>query len=467
MKKLLSGVALVALLVWLTPQQSDKDVFKAMPYWMGIMPVSTTPPVASSQTSTHTATPAATSISWSTVDLGVAASDRKIAMFVTLRATSGSATVTVATINGVTAYIIKQLTNGSNTLALVVADVPTGTTNTTVSLTFSASVAACSIFVNRLVGAALSVPSDIQTQTTDNTAMNVYVPAGCGLLAAVIAQTSTSGTTWTNATEVTDAVYNGTTLHSSARVDISSEAASRAVTADVGGTVTEYAAMVVTFQPNGGKAFIAANNVEYLSGANNSSYTFSSSYIGVPHAGRVVIVSVVSGTVGTRTINTCTVAGVSATRVVRATGTDANDWGNTAIFVVSLDASYGSVADIVITCSATAKGLNASVMSAYLLNSTTAYDIASTVLSSSAGDISASLDIPNNGICVSSHGSFNAVDLTMSYTNLTQSFETFLSEGINMNGGYNSRMSTESNRTLTVTASGADSRRTMVAASFS
>lgn len=114
------------------------------------------------------------------------------------------------------------------------------------------------------------------------------------------------------------------------------------------------AAMVVGQQvapapsgPTGTVAYVA----EYSSGANASSYTFSSSSIGTADADRTVIVAVASRKSGaTTTISSVTVGGVAATEVAQASNTISN---TNVAGLYAIDVAAGTTADIVVTFGAT------------------------------------------------------------------------------------------------------------------
>lgn len=174
-----------------------------------------------------------TTYTFGSQNLGVADSDRYIVAAIEARA-GATLSVSSASIGGVAASIVAQTQNAGDCAALVIANVPSGTTGDVV-VTFNTAAARASIQLYRLVGidsetashTATSAPAQDPTTTLDIPAGGVAI--GCG--------TNFGGgsATWTGLTENYDAVVEGQILVSSAYDTFATAQTGRTITIDISG----------------------------------------------------------------------------------------------------------------------------------------------------------------------------------------------------------------------------------------
>lgn len=151
------------------------------------------------------------------VDLGAEASDRVIALTIgSIRSIPTGRTILAVTINGVAAilygHIIKNGSNpvnhpGSVTGVIAVAEVPTGTTGTTVEIVTDGLTAAISFGVHRLTGLSSAVPFDSASASTTGggPSLSLDVPSN-GIVIANYAGCEDPGSVLFSG--VTPSVYN-------------------------------------------------------------------------------------------------------------------------------------------------------------------------------------------------------------------------------------------------------------------
>lgn len=183
---------------------------------------------------TSSTTNAAT-YTFSSQNLGTADSARKIIVAVEARINSSTPTFDSATIGGVSASIAKSAfrTNGttSSICALIVADVPTGTTGDVV-VNYSASCDRCAIQMYRAVGVDSSTPTDTAEATTgDDPTTSIDVPAGGFAIAcAIMNNTGSSQITWTGLTEDHESAPESSSVVGSASDEFASAQTAMTVT---------------------------------------------------------------------------------------------------------------------------------------------------------------------------------------------------------------------------------------------
>lgn len=141
-----------------------------------------------------------TTYTFSSQNLGTAASDRYIIVAASCRKADPAATLSSATIGGVSATIIHQSTRGGNTVALFAAAVPTGTTGDIV-VTWSTGVLRCGIGAYRVTGSDATTYHDRDVGTeVNNPIATIDVPAGGFAIAAGYNAGNTTAT-WSGVTE--------------------------------------------------------------------------------------------------------------------------------------------------------------------------------------------------------------------------------------------------------------------------
>ena len=197
-----------------------------------------------------------TTYTFSSQNLGVAAASRRIVVGIGGRIASGTLTVDSVTIGGVTATILtpqaSNTTSGTTTVALAIADVPTGTTGDIV-VVFNTACLRCIVHAYRVVDIDSATPSDSDSSVASNPTCNLDIPAG-GIAIGFAAVGNASATwTWTGLTEREDAVAGGGEAFgaSSASDDFATLQTGRAITAD-STTTTTTAGVFASWGPAGG-----------------------------------------------------------------------------------------------------------------------------------------------------------------------------------------------------------------------
>jgi len=188
------------------------------------------------------------------VDLGAAASDRRI--FVVIHSLGPSIVMTLnsGSIGGVGASIVKQETTSVTGIghggiafgihtSVMTAAVPTGATGT-VSLTFNAAASGVAIAVFRATGMSRTTAFDtLSVENTDpsaNLSGGIDVEAGGFVIAATVDSDISESVSWTGVTEQ----YDATGVGGSVRISLAwssnlSAETNRTITAAVGGASDE------------------------------------------------------------------------------------------------------------------------------------------------------------------------------------------------------------------------------------
>jgi hypothetical protein len=368
--------------------------------------------------STHSTVATQTTYSWSTVDLG-AVLNRKVALFATWRGSGAARSFVSGTVNGVEVYHIKTQTNTLNSVALLMSDEPAGTTNSTVSITLSGDAIAMSLVVMRLSSAQYLAPTSVAAVTVDDGAMAVYGPENGVVLSCAISQSTSPTATWTNNTEVLDAAYNGSTLHTAAIGAITTAESSRSVSVNVAGTVTDLAAMTVTFQPPDGKAFIYHARADLNNTADASSYTFAGAAIGPPAEDRklIYLVSARSPNGGTRYMTSVDV-GTESVNYQYAARTQTN--ANNMLFLSAMavpETLADDTATIKVYFAGTVYDCSLSVIVTYGLQSETALSGIAAYSPTNASVVGGTLTgVVDDSIVVGMTTSYNSDNMTVTGT---------------------------------------------------
>jgi hypothetical protein len=190
---------------------------------------------------------------------------------------------------------------------------------------------------------------------------------------------------------------------------------------------------------------------------NRTAYTFSSQSLGAAAANRKIIVVIFSaGVTGGRTLNSVTVAGSSASKLVGiSSGEKINE-----IWV--LDLASGTTGDVVVTYSAS-KGQCGIGVYRLLTGATAAHATASVV----ATGPSTTLDVPASGIAILGTGYDSGATTAVTLTGVTEVYDEEIESGIHQTGGLVALPGGETGRTMASvgTASSAGSA-TLVCASY-
>ena len=172
---------------------------------------------------------------FSSVNLGAAASDRYIIVTAMTRKAGASTTLTSITIGGVTATIVKQVTNNvtnTDVAAIVIAAVPTGTTGDIV-VTWGATMVRCAIGVYRVTGLVSATASDSDSSTANDPTVNLDCPAGGFIIGGALTAASSSAA-WTGITENFDGTLETFVTYTGASDTFATQQTGLTLTADFG-----------------------------------------------------------------------------------------------------------------------------------------------------------------------------------------------------------------------------------------
>lgn len=188
-----------------------------------------------------------------------------------------------------------------------------------------------------------------------------------------------------------------------------------------------------------------------------STYTFSSVNLGTADSDRTIVILVTgrSNDGGSRTLDSATIGGVSATINVQATSN-----GNVCA-IISADVPTGSTGNVVLNFSSTMTGVDISTYRVLGMSGTTATDTGS----STASPLSDTLNMNAAGVCFAvaknDNGSSNA-----SWGNVTEDFDTTDAIGNDISGASRVYPLAESSLPVSCSWSSTITRPLMVAACF-
>jgi len=187
---------------------------------------------------------------YSAQNFGAASSDRYIVVILAARV---AATISTITIGGVSATITLQQAQSSNRIGIAIAAVPTGTSGD-ISFTLSGGTLFRSLIsVYRVTGIDAAAAFATASATTNNGTMSVTIPADGIVIGGAMSFSTASGAfTWTNLTEDSDILVNGTTGLGTGSDAFSTLQTSRSISANNTGTSpSDFVAVVASWSPSG------------------------------------------------------------------------------------------------------------------------------------------------------------------------------------------------------------------------
>lgn len=194
-----------------------------------------------------------TTYTFSSQNLGTAASDRVIIVGIAARKAGAATTISSVTVGGVTASIPVSYSNSdgnSNISGIAVAEVPTGTTGDIV-VTFGAGMVRAVITAWRATSLASTTPHDSLTDGSTDPTGTIDIPAG-GFAVATALSNSVGTTTWTGLTEHSDATLESFVTVSDASDEFVSTQTGRTITADFTGSGSTPTMSVASFEVSTG-----------------------------------------------------------------------------------------------------------------------------------------------------------------------------------------------------------------------
>lgn len=192
----------------------------------------------------HTDTVDRTVYTFASANLGVAAPNRHVVVAIGARKSGTPGTISSVTIGGVTANIVGQVSNVSDsnntTCGLVIAKVPTGATGDIV-VTLSTGFLRCAISVYRATGLVSLTPTNVLTSTADDPTVNLDIAAHGFAIGASMFTGSGQTMSWSNLTEDVDFNLETFSAFSSAHQIFESAQTDLALTGTTSGTSTSAA----------------------------------------------------------------------------------------------------------------------------------------------------------------------------------------------------------------------------------
>lgn len=182
-------------------------------------------------------------------NLGAADSNRYIVVSAVARKAGSAFTLSSITVGGVSATIVKQITNtgtNSNTAALAIAKVPTGTTGDIV-VTWSTTVLRCQINVWRVVGIGSVTAYDSDSSTANDPSVNLDIPGRGFAVGAALTAAATS-VSWTGLVEDSDSTLESFVTQSAASQEFTSSEVGRTLTADFASGESESAGVFASWE---------------------------------------------------------------------------------------------------------------------------------------------------------------------------------------------------------------------------
>ncbi len=172
---------------------------------------------------------------FSAQSFGPESSDRHIIVTVVSRKSGASTTISGITIGGVTATIVRQVTNtvtNTDVAGIAIASVPTGATGDIV-VTFGATMVRCAIGVYIARNLTSITSSDNDSSTAADPTVTLDIPAdgfaiGVGLTAAA------SSAAWTGLNENFDSTLESFVTYTGAMKNFPAEATGETITIDFG-----------------------------------------------------------------------------------------------------------------------------------------------------------------------------------------------------------------------------------------
>ena len=187
---------------------------------------------------------------FSSQNLGTAASNRYIVAVVASRYSSGTPTLSSVTIGGETATIVVQETSSdtaANVMGIAIALVPNGSTGDVV-VTWSASALRCAVSLYRVTGLGNAIKVDSSTTTSGpDPSLSIDVPVGFVISGAACGTGGAASTSWTGVTEDYDAMIETYLLYTTASVELTTADMARSISADISTTGTEVVSVAASW----------------------------------------------------------------------------------------------------------------------------------------------------------------------------------------------------------------------------
>lgn len=181
---------------------------------------------------------------------------------------------------------------------------------------------------------------------------------------------------------------------------------------------------------------------------NLTTYTFSSHAIGTAATSRKVVVAISTGGASVTAASSVTIGGVSATLVIAKTINPDNN--NTEIWQAAVPT--GTTGDIVVVWNAAALHCGIGVWAVY--DAASAASATASTSFASGTDLSASINIPEKGVCISSAHANNV--RTFVAQGLTEDYEDNIESGRMQVGGSDAFATQQTGLTVGTTVSSAD-----------
>lgn len=198
-------------------------------------------------------------------NLGTASSDRHIIVTTVARKAGTGFTLLSVTIGGVSANIVAQTTNtltNSDTAAMVIANVPSGTTGDIV-ITWSTTVLRCAVGVYHATGIDSITAYDSDSSTAADPTVNLDIPEGGFTVGGGLTAAATTAS-WTGLTENDDATLESFVTYTWASSNGMSLETGRTLAIDFASS-TESAGVFASWSPSPSGTIMGINTITGLS----------------------------------------------------------------------------------------------------------------------------------------------------------------------------------------------------------
>ena len=184
---------------------------------------------------------------FSSCDIGTAASDRHVVVAIFISASTAVGTISSVTIGGVSASELVTSASAEYRVSFYIAAVPTGTTGDVVINT-SKTETRFGIGVWAVYGASATA-HDTGSSTADPLTDNINIAAGGVAIGVGVSSRSSPEYTWTNLTEDYEEVVESPIEHTGASAEFSTQQSALALTCDPDGSGGQHAGAFISLEP--------------------------------------------------------------------------------------------------------------------------------------------------------------------------------------------------------------------------
>ena len=307
------------------------------------------PPLSYTYLQTATDSTNGTTTTFSSQNLGTAASNRTIVVAVNINFSGAPGSITAMTVGGVSVTTSSAEFESTGFSGVFYASVPTGSTGDIV-ISSAATMSAVAISVYALYGDLISY-GGYESADIVLASESVELAAGGVLIGAGYADTATDGMTWTNITEDVDSSWATENKNYTAASFASSAASTgRVVTLTNAGSSAIQTMAVGSFAPlrkTTSVPLAVMTALDSIATSDLTTYTFTNVDIGVAATDRVIMVAAYGGDVLSGTGYSSATIGGNAATLLSQTNTTASI--NTCQSIFYLAVPTGTTANIALS----------------------------------------------------------------------------------------------------------------------